>query len=280
MPGSGNTGGGRNPAAYEFKVLNRWTEFLRRPEARGHAVQIYTELDELAESVVTFLASGFDAGAPALVVATPEHRERFAAALAARGWDAERLSCEGLLHFADAAASLTEIMDGNRPSPRAFARVVGGLIDELAQRHPGHEVRVFGEMVDLLVERRQAGAAFALEQFWNVLALRHDFSLLCAYRLDVFDQKTQAATLPQICRTHSHVLPATDPARFARAVDGALEDVLGPAQAGKVYVVAGDELRKNRVPPAQIVLMWVSTNMPALADRILASARRRYLASA
>jgi hypothetical protein len=30
------------------------------------------------------------------------------------------------------------------------------------------------------------------------------------------------------------------------------------------------------VPAPQLALMWVSANMPALADRILASARTRY----
>jgi hypothetical protein len=106
------------------------------------------------------------------------------------------------------------------------------------------------------------------------------FSLLCGYQLDVFDPRTQAATLPQICRTHAYVLPVPDPVRLARAVDGALEDVLGPTEAGKVYIVAGRELNENRVPTPQILLMWLSANMPALAERILPSARRRYLAAA
>jgi hypothetical protein len=38
----------------------------------------------------------------------------------------------------------------------------------------------------------------------------------------------------------------------------------------------GDQIRRGRIPPPQLVLMWVSANMPALADRILASARKRY----
>jgi hypothetical protein len=56
--------------------------------------------------------------------------------------------------------------------------------------------------------------------------------------------------------------------------------VLGTAAAGKVYLVVAEQIRQERVPAPQLVLMWVSANMPALADRILASARTRYRALA
>jgi hypothetical protein len=118
----------------------------------------------------------------------------------------------------------------------------------------------------------------ALEELWNGLAQRRDFSLLCGYHLDVFDRRSQADTLPHVCRAHSHVLPVLDPARLQRAVDQALEEVLGAAEAGKVYVVVSQELRGDRVPMAQVLLMWISENMPALAERVLASARLRYAA--
>jgi hypothetical protein len=68
--------------------------------------------------------------------------------------------------------------------------------------------------------------------------------------------------------------------RLAKAVDQALEEVLGAAEAGKVYVVVAEQIRQDRVPAPQLVLMWVSANMPVLADRILASARTRYHALA
>ena len=92
----------------------------------------------------------------------------------------------------------------------------------------------------------------------------------------MFDRASQAGPLPEVCRAHSHVLPALDPARLTRAVDQALEEVLGAAEAGKVYVLVGQQLRADRVPMAQVLLMWVSANMPALAERVLASARARY----
>lgn len=256
-----------------------WTDFVQGNQA-GHAVQVYAELDELTGSVASYLAAGFEQGEPAVVVATREHVSRFAEALSARGWDEARVQADRMLVLADADSTLARFMVDGVPSPTEFESVVGGLIDAVAKRFPGKRVRAFGEMVDLLCERGQTEAAIALEELWNDLARRRNFSLLCGYRMDVFDRATQLGPMPDVCRVHSHVLPVPDAERLSRAVDQALDEVLGSEDAGKVYLLVGDRIRENRVPVAQLVLMWVSSNMPGLADRILASARAHYAVSA
>jgi hypothetical protein len=259
--------------------MSGWTEFVGG-ESAGHAVQVYSELDELAGSVAGYLSTGFEAGEPGVVVATREHVARFAAHLAAAGWDEQKIQAGRLLVLADADAMLARFMEAGMPSPSAFESALGDLLDQVADRFPGARIRVFGEMVDLLVERGQADAAVELEHLWNELARRRSFSLLCGYRLDVFDLATQTGLLPRVCAEHSHVLPAADPERLSKAVDLALDEVLGPTDAGKVYVLVGERMREARVPVAQLVLMWVSANMPGLANRILVSARTHYLAAA
>ena len=79
-------------------------------------------------------------------------------------------------------------MDGDRPSAEQFEAVVGGLMDQVGARFPNRRIRAFGEMVDLLCERGNPSAAAALEELWNRLARRRSFSLLCGYRIDVFDR--------------------------------------------------------------------------------------------
>ncbi|MDX6470277.1 MAG: hypothetical protein QOF75_2080, partial [Gaiellaceae bacterium] len=242
-------------------------------EPHGHAAQVYADVGELASSVSAYLAAGFEAGEPGVVVAAPEHLSVFMAGLAAAGWDEARIQSAGLLATADAGETLAFIMDGgDTPSAAKFEAAVGGLLD----RFPGKHVRAFGEMVDLLSRESKVDAAIALEELWNDLGRRRDFALLCGYSLNVFDREAQAGVLPHVCRTHSHMLPALDPARLTRAVDSALEEVLGAPEAGKVYVLVGQQLRSERIPMGQVLLMWVSANMPALAERVLASARARY----
>lgn len=256
-----------------------WTGFLHGTGPAGHAVQVYGEVGELAESVAKYLAVGFDRGEPAIVIATPEHWARFGERLAESGWDAARIEQQGLLFCADAETTLAAIMDGRGISSQKFEAVVGGLMDQVGARFPERRIRTFGEMVDLLSQRGDSASAAQLEELWNRLARRRSFSLLCGYRIDVFDRDAQLSVLPEICRSHSHVLTADDPERLERAVDTALEETLGP-KAGQVYAMVGDQMRRKQVPPAQLALMWVSSQMPLSAERILESARAYYLADA
>jgi hypothetical protein len=136
-------------------------------------------------------------------------------------------------------------------------------------------------MVDLLVAQENLEGAVALEAEWHrLLEARGCFSLLCAYHIDVFDRAAQVSLLPTVCGAHSHVLPAEDPDRLHRAVDAALEETLGATDAGRVYAMIADQIRQTPVPASQLALMWVSVEMPAVAQRVLSSAQGKYLQDA
>jgi len=264
--------------SYAYAVKRSWQRFLHASLAAEHAVQLYSGESELVEPVGAYLAAGFDLSEPAIVVATPEHRSLFAERLRSCGWEEDELLERGLLVPRDADELLGAILVGGEPSPERFEQVVGTLIDEAGARFPGRQVRVFGEMVDILCTRGDPQGAAQLEDLWNRLAGRRRFSLLCAYRVDLFDADAQLTLLPQICGAHTHVQPG-DAARLGRAVGAALEEELGPAAAG-VYAqmpvsVGGSTL----LPAAERALMWVSANLPGRADRILAAARARYAAA-
>ena len=133
-------------------------------------------------------------------------------------------------------------------------------------------------MVDVLCQRGQADAADELERRWNALAATRKFSLLCGYRLDVFDTDAQLEALPRICREHSHVLPARNYPRFARAVDEALREVVARTRRRRSTCsspVAWPPTTRCQL--AQLVLMWVSANLPVHSAQILASARAHYV---
>jgi DcmR-like sensory protein len=254
-----------------------WVEFLRAPDEAGHAVQIYAELDELAESVAAYLATGFAIGDPAAVIATAEHHETFSRFVGATGWDAAGLIEAGLLTMLDAEETLGSLLDdGEGISPTLFDEVVAGAIDAIAARFPERRLRVFGEMVDLLTARGRPDIAVALEGMWNDLAATRRFSLLCGYNLDVFDVSTQKGTLPGVCAAHTHVRPAYDMARLDRAVYDALDEVLGSSSARMVHGIVSDEAKEDSAPNSQQMLVWISERMPRHADRVLAVARAKY----
>ena len=252
---------------------------VRRTPVHDHLVQVYRDPAELAESAAAFLVSGFEAREPAVVVATNAHWPLFAERLRGRGHDPDDLQASGMLFLADADETLAAILDDGKPSLRRFTSVVGGLIDRAAGDQPNRRIRAFGEMVDVLCRRGEPAAADALEELWNRLGERRNFSLLCGYKIDVFDRDAQINLVPQVCRSHSHVLPLPEADRMERAVNAALVDALGPADAQKVYARVAQQTN-GQIDSAQLVLTWVSAHMPRAAERILQTARTHYLAPA
>jgi hypothetical protein len=130
-------------------------------------------------------------------------------------------------------------------------------------------------MVDLLTARGEPDTAAALEALWNELAKTRRFSLLCGYRLDVFDRASQQM-LPAVCRAHTHVRPAYDCARLDRAVHAALDEVLGATSSRMVQQIVRDDSAQQSAPLSEQLLMWVSDRMPRHAERVLAAARAKY----
>jgi hypothetical protein len=257
-----------------------WSTFLEGAPPGGHAVQVYTELDELAPSVGRFLDAGFRAGEPAVVIATADHAETFRAELEQHGHDLDALQEQGLLTCLDADATLTTFMDGDVPSAGRFAESVGGILDDVARRFPDRTIRAFGEMVDLLHQRGRQAAAVSLEELWNDALASRRCALLCAYELDVFDLDVQASALPQILCTHTHPRPIADTGRLATAVHQTLTEVLGSDAAASIYLRVAEDVPRTALPRAQAVLMWLSRHQPAIARRVLHDARARYAAAA
>jgi hypothetical protein len=253
-----------------------WTTFLDQACPTEHAVQVYTELDELAISVGRFLDAGFRADEPAVVIATSGHWETFRAEIERRGWSVDELQAQGLLICRDAEEILGSFMDGDLPSAARFEAAVGGLIDDVSSRFPEKTIRAFGEMVDVLFQRGRESAAIALEELWNRLLETRRCALLCGYELDVFDLDMQTSALPEIVRTHTHPRPVADTARLAAAVHETLTDVLGSDMAARIYLRVAEEVPRTALPRAQAVLMWLSRHQPTTAKRVLEGARVRY----
>ncbi len=253
-----------------------WTTFLEAAPAADHAVQIYDDLAELADSVGRYLDAGFRRGEPAVVIATADHWQAFAAELEACGWDIDQLEAERLLSRRDAQQALDEFMDGETPSAERFEQVVGGAIDDLATGFPDKTLRAFGEMVDLLWRQGNEAGAIALEELWNELAASRRFALLCGYHLDIFDIEVQTSALPEIIGVHTHPRPAADTSRLAAAVDRALAEVLGPFEAGKIYLQVAEQVPRTQLPRSQAVLMWLSQQQTSIAQQVLDRVRTHY----
>ena len=175
---------------------------------RGHAVQFYEDEGFLVQTVSQYAQAGLSARHPVVIIATPEHRHAFVERLSTFGIDAERAARERTLTLMDARATLANVMVDGLPDADRFEASVGALLESRRQAFRGLPLRAYGEMVELLWDDGNPDGALRLEELWNRLAARQDFSLLCAYAMSRFAGATQEAGFADVCRHHADVRPA------------------------------------------------------------------------
>ena len=170
-----------------------------------HFVQFYDEDIVLVDSIAGFLGGGLIAGAACIVIATSDHRIHIGARLRARGFDMDHATETGQYIALDAETVLASLMVDGRPDSAKFDQVIGPIIARAELRYP--RVLAFGEMVALLSQDGKHDMAIELEKLWNKLAVRHAFSLFCAYPRHAFSADERIA-LGHICNQHSAVVAA------------------------------------------------------------------------
>ncbi len=174
----------------------------------SHCVQFYEDDAFLASAVADFLAAGLRAGQPAIVIATKAHRDSFEERLTADGIDVETARTTGQLVLLDVNAMLSSCILDGAPHPERFRATLGAAIERSTVGRPHVSVRLYGEMVDVLWKDGRTDDAIRLEELWNDLGRHYDFSLLCAYAMGNFYKSEDAARFQEICRQHTHVIPA------------------------------------------------------------------------
>ncbi|HEY0808590.1 MAG TPA: MEDS domain-containing protein, partial [Longimicrobiales bacterium] len=177
------------------------------PNDHRHVVQFYEDDEFLFEAVSGFLIQGLNAGQPTMVFARPETRRACATRLERNGCDYSGAIQSGRLVVRDAREALATFMRGSMLDETRFINEVGTVVEKVSAGN-NMKVRAYGEMVDVLFRDGNAQAALRLEELWNKLAQEHAFELLCAYSINNFYTETHAHHLKEICRTHSHVVPA------------------------------------------------------------------------
>jgi PAS domain S-box-containing protein len=217
----------------------------------SHLVQFYDDDKFIVEEVAEFLDGALRSADAAILIATPEHRaavrrrlQGFGGAQSAQPW------YPGELFVLDARETLGQFMVGDRPDEALFLAVVGGVVARATNKGT-RAVRAFGEMVALLYADGNPEAAIELEAFWNRLAQRHTFTLLCAYPMALFGGSEHAQAFRHVCALHTDVRPAetfafaTDPAEVATTV-AALQQQAAALQSEVARRVAAERTLRRR----------------------------------
>jgi signal transduction histidine kinase len=171
----------------------------------SHFVQFYDNEFFLLDSITEYISNGLRAGDACVVIGTESHRDGLAAKLIGHGFDVGAGGL-GTGYFAfDAEETLSRFCVNGVVYPELFRKVMGDVVAQAGKG--GRHVRAFGEMVALLAGQENFKAAIQLEQLWNELQQKHEFSLFCAYSLSTFNGQS-SSPLIDVCRQHSQVIPA------------------------------------------------------------------------
>lgn len=170
--------------------------------ASEHIVQFFDADESRAESVAAFLADGYRASEPLIVVARGSNWALISEALDARGVPVKTAMARRTLVVMDAADTLRRLSRNGSPNAAAFETEIAAPVAALGR---DGRVRAYGEMVDLLAQRMEFDEAIALEQFWNGLAARVSLSLMCGYSAAHFVSPGTHGALRDICGTHGQV---------------------------------------------------------------------------
>lgn len=186
---------------------------ISHPEHAGHLVQLFDSDESLADGVAQFVRDGLMRRERIMAVMDEQRWYAVAMRLSAGGWPADEPISSGHLVVCSAKEMLDRLMRADRVQRDLFAATVGTLVSGVAAL--GKPVRIYGEMVDILAAQGQYAAAHELEELWNDLGRRHQFTLLCGYLSGHFGDPRRAADLRRICAAHDEVRLNA-------------EDVLGP----------------------------------------------------
>lgn len=147
-------------------------------------VQYFADEETLFENVASFLRDGLAHGEPAVVIATPPHRQGI---LDRIRHGENGAGPPGAVTALDAAEVLSLFRRGRVLDARLFEQHVGAIVDKAAAARPSDSiVRVYSEMVDLLWKGGEHELATELEGRWHALTLRHRFSVMCGYTMGRF----------------------------------------------------------------------------------------------
>jgi hypothetical protein len=157
-------------------------------------------------AVAAFITGTWQSGDRFLIVARPQRwhavssKLRQEQILTDNSRDADRLI------VLDAEDALRQFMRNGMPDRELFRNSVGRRVARLAES--GGNLRIYGEIVDILAGQNNFAAAHALEELWNELGESHAFTLLCGYAPERFSSSKGWDDLQAVCTAHARILPS------------------------------------------------------------------------
>ena len=145
-----------------------------------HVVTFCRTEENMADAIAAYLLGAIRRGGAGVAVVTPAHARQLDQRIADAGLDPVVARAGGGYVVVDARAAIGQVLRRGWPDAAAFWRTISPVIVR-AGNSGQRPVRVCGEMVSLLWQADEFGAAMEAEALWNELARQYRVGLLCAY---------------------------------------------------------------------------------------------------
>ena len=177
-----------------------------------HLVQVYENEKIFLDTLEGFAGTGFLANDSVVIIATSIHLDALNARLCSQGFDLNALIKADQYIPINAEDLLSVFLVDDWIDEDVFNSFITDLVRRAKKRNG--KVRAFGEMVAILWEKGNCGGTVQLENLWNQLHSKDQFTLFCAYPRNGFTQSANDS-IDIICNQHARVIdgharPSTD----------------------------------------------------------------------
>jgi hypothetical protein len=250
-----------------------WKYLLANPGPDGHIVQLYQDEAFYSEAISHFAAGGLVRGESVILVATQPNWRNISHRLEDKGFNIPDLFDRGQLTLLDAAETLPKFMNGGMPDGKIFKPLARETIKKARRDGRFPAVRWWGEMVNVLYVEGNGKASNRLEEFFDEVAREETIPVFCSFLMDRYDPSIYEEAFANVCRTHSHVIPAADYPGHREAVNSAITEVVGSIEGSRLNSLVSWNNPATGMPSSQAMLLWVKKTMPQHFEDVLQRAK-------
>ncbi|SEF61348.1 MEDS domain-containing protein [Nitrosomonas ureae] len=178
---------------------------LTDPISGNHIVKVCRDQVVKVNSVAQYITKGLSGGEAVAIIARPSLRKALMDFLVTQGFDVQSFKDQGQIKFLDAEFLLSSLWIDDGIDAEAFEKFVSDPLGIMKLKYD--KIRIFGEMVDLLWQKGAYDEAIQLENRWNDLFKKIEFSLFCTYSFSHIDPSAYDEALERICRCYTHHIP-------------------------------------------------------------------------
>lgn len=250
-----------------------WQQLLAAPPPGAHVAHWYENDAFLAAAVAHYAAEGLARGESVALRGTREHLDAIVRRLGELGAAPAQALRNGQLALADAHETLAAITPGGVFDERLFESGSRELLERARAGGRFGGIRWWGEMSDPSFVRGNAAAAVRLEEIVESVAREYGATVFCSVACERFDARAYDGVMLDVCRTHTHVIPAHDYAAHRIAVNRALAEVVGTISGSLLQSLASWRGPRCELPSSQALLFWLREALPEKFEAVLERAR-------